>query len=92
MKKAGQNRRALADSHYEEIGRSVAAMMVESGMGTGKIWSLIGSVGLYRYWMLNHWADRYREEHGSPEPSRRAQEARQQRRTLIDSLIPEQDP
>ena len=92
MGKPQENRRELADEHYEEIGRSVAAMMVESGMGPGKIWALVGGIGLYRYWMLAHWADRYREEHGTPKPSRRRRKGQQQRKALIDSLAPQQEP
>lgn len=92
MKKANQDRRALADEHYEDIGRSVAAMVVESGMGLGKIWGLVGGIGLYRYWMMSHWVDRYVEENGTPKRSRRREKAQDQRRALIDSLIPGEEP
>lgn len=52
----------MADEHYEEIGRSLAALVVEGGMGPTKAWSLLGGLNLYRKWMLPHWIDRYREE------------------------------
>jgi hypothetical protein len=87
MKPANEGRRAMADEHYEEIGRSLAALVVEAGMGTGKAWALLGGIGLYRRWMLELWTERYREENPvQARRGRRSKDSRAERRGLINDL------
>ncbi len=87
MKPANGDRRAMADEHYEEIGQSLAALVVEAGMGTGKAWALLGGVGLYRRWMLDLWVERYREENpATPRRASKSGKSRARRKDLIDGL------
>jgi hypothetical protein len=87
MKPANEDRRAMADEHYEEIGKSLAALVVDAGMTTGKAWALLGGIGLYRRWMLSLWVERYREENPArARPGRRRKNSRAERKGLIDDL------
>jgi|GEM_PF-3739444 len=87
MRPAREDRRAMADEHYDDIGKSLAALVVDAKMGTGKAWSLLGGLGLYRRWMLDLWVERYREE--NPVKARRGGrrvDSRARRKGLIDDL------
>ncbi len=87
MKPANEDRRAMADEHYEEIGKSLAALVVDAGMTTGKAWALLGGIGLYRRWMLELWVERYREENPARvRRGRRSRDSRAERRELINDL------
>lgn len=87
MRPAKKDRRAMADEHYEDIGRSMAALVVDAKMSTGKAWALLGGLGLYRRWMLDLWVERYREENPvKAQRSRRPVDSRARRRGLIDDL------
>lgn len=87
MKPAKKDRRAMADEHYEEIGKSLAALVVDVGMVAGKAWALLGGIGLYRRWMLDLWVERYREENPAKvRRGRRSRDSRAERRGLIDDL------
>ena len=77
----------MADEYYEEIGKSLAALVVDAGMGPGKAWGLLGGIGLYRRWMLNLWVERYREENPpKPRLGRKPTDSRGRRKGLIDDL------
>jgi hypothetical protein len=62
MKADQINRRRRADEHYEDIGRSVAALVVDTKIGARRAWAMLGGIDLYRFWMLKHWVDRYKKE------------------------------
>jgi hypothetical protein len=62
MKANQENRRQMADEHYEDIGKSVAALVVDTKVGARRAWTMLGGIDLYRFWMLKHWVDRYTEE------------------------------
>jgi hypothetical protein len=64
--KPDPQKQASADEHYEDIGRSIAALVVEAGFSASKAWSLLASIDGYRMWMVDCWVDRYREEAGPP--------------------------
>lgn len=92
MGRSIQDRRAEADRHYAEIGRSLASLVVDGGWGTQKVWGLISGLALYRRWMLNEWVNRYREENPAREPSGRRRKAQERRKAIIDGLAPVDDP
>ncbi len=62
MKADQENRRQMADEHYEDIGRSMAALVVDTKIGARRAWAMLGGIELYRFWMLKHWVDRYKQE------------------------------
>lgn len=91
MKANQENRRQRADEHYEEIGRSVAALVVDTRVGARRAWAMLGGVDLYRFWMLKHWVDRYRQEHKpvvkqAGRPRRKAPDRSAQRKELLGQL------
>jgi hypothetical protein len=80
MKASEETRRQKADEHYGDIGRSLAALVVEGGKTPYQAWGLLRGLGLFPRWMLDHWITRYREE--APErPRGRHRAVRGRRRT-----------
>ena len=87
MKASQENRRRMADEHYEDIGRSVAALASDTNLGARKAWAMLGGVGLYQYWMLEHWVNRYEEEkEPARRPRRKPREGAFRRKELLDQL------
>lgn len=86
-----ENRQELADGCYDEIGRSIAGLVVEGGVTPNKAWSLISGLGLYNRWMVTLWVDRYRRERNL-KPKRSRRKPKQNRRKLLDQLGPIQRP
>lgn len=54
--------RSQAQACYDEIGRSVAALVVDGGYEAGKVWALIRDIGAYERWMLDLWIEFYNQE------------------------------
>ena len=52
------------DQSWEEVGESIAQAIVEGGKTRQWAWKIVGPLGLYRHWMLNHWIARYLEQRG----------------------------
>ena len=91
MKANQEDRRGMADEHYEDIGKSVAALVVDANLGARKAWAMLGGIGLYPYWMLDHWIDRYTEEKAPVARRRRkASEGAARRKELLGQLKPRQ--
>ena len=91
MKANQENRRQRADEHYEDIGKSVAALVVDTKVGARRAWAMLGGIDLYRFWMLKHWVDRYTEEKMPlvKRPDRRRRQApdrAEKRRELLGQL------
>lgn len=65
---------ALLDEGWDEMGQSIAAMVVSGTRNSKWAWELLGPLGLYKRWMLDAWIERYRQEHpeiDSPPKGRR---------------------
>jgi hypothetical protein len=91
MKANQENRRKMADEHYEDIGKSVAALVVDTKVGARRAWAMLGGIDLYRFWMLKHWVDRYTEEHEpvvrrAGRPRRKALDRSAKRQELLGQL------
>ena len=91
MKADQENRRERADEHYEDIGRSVAALVVDTKVGARRAWAMLGGIDLYRFWMLRHWVDRYIEERKpvvkrAGRPPRKASDRSMKRKELLGQL------
>lgn len=91
MKANQENRRERADEHYEDIGRSVAALVVDTKVGARRAWAMLGGIDLYRFWMLKHWVDRYNEEckpvvRRAGRPRKKAPERSIRRQELLGQL------
>ena len=87
MKANQEERRQMADEHYEDIGKSVAALASDTNLGARKAWAMLGGVGLYQYWMLEHWIDRYnREKATTPRRRRKPPEGPSRRKELLGQL------
>lgn len=46
---------------YEEIGRSLAALVLEHGKTEAETWGTIADLGLYEHWEFMCWLDLHRE-------------------------------
>lgn len=49
------------DAAWAEIGESIAGAVVDGGKTRPWAWGLIGPLGIYKRWMLDHWIARYIE-------------------------------
>lgn len=57
-----QSKQELADACYDEVGRSVAGLVVDCGLPTSSAWKMLQGVKIYERWMLDFWVDRYKQE------------------------------
>jgi hypothetical protein len=53
----------LTDQGWDQVGESIAAAILEGGQNIKWAWDLIGPLGIYRRYMLDHWLERYKLEH-----------------------------
>lgn len=54
----------VSNEGYLEIGKSLAAMVVDGGYTELWAWRTIRDLGNYRRWMVSDWVARYRSENG----------------------------
>lgn len=72
--------RAQGLRSYDEIGRSLASLVVDHGKTTDQAWALVRDVGLYERWELDFWLQSYRRERRSEMQAKKAREQRKQKR------------
>ena len=71
--------RAQGLRSYDEIGRSIASLVVDHGKPTDQAWALIRDIGLYERWELDFWLQSYRRERRSEMQAKEARERRKQK-------------
>lgn len=61
-RKRSEKDRRLLEEGWDDIGKSIAKTIVETGKSVKWGWDLIGLLGLYKRWMLTEWIKRYELE------------------------------
>lgn len=69
---------------YEDIGRSLAALVLEHNQKPEQAWALVSDLGLYERWELDLWLQMHRRNRRSALQSLKAKEKR--RRARKDAL------
>lgn len=47
--------REVAKLSYEEIGRSLATLVLEHGKPESEVWAMVSDLGLYQHWEFQGW-------------------------------------
>lgn len=53
--------REVAKLSYEEIGRSLAALVLEHGKTEEEVWAMVADLGLYQPWEFQGWLTLHRK-------------------------------
>lgn len=71
--------RARGLRSYDEIGRSLASLVLDHGKPEDQAWALVRDLGLYERWELDFWLQSYRRERRSEMQAKKAREQRKQK-------------
>jgi hypothetical protein len=84
-----QEQLEAAKLSYEDIGRSLAALVLEHNQKPEQVWSLVSDLGLYQRWELDLWLQMHRRNRRSALQDLEAkQKRREARKAALEAAKP----